>query len=118
MAKANKRTSTRRPDRMVTFEISTLRPLRVGQQVFIAGDLAALGGWQPDGFPLTRLDDNLWSGYLLVPEGRAVEFKITRGTWASEEADPPGVARAANHVLPEHGNTTFRHTVNAWRDRG
>ena len=78
------KSSKRSPDeRMITFEITTSHPLPVGQQVFIAGNLDMLGNWQADGFPLTRLDDNVWTGYTVIAEGLPVEFKITRGTWAT-----------------------------------
>lgn len=117
MPNNTKRRTGRAAGRMVTFEITTLRPLPVGQQIFIAGNITALGNWEPDGFPLTRLDDNLWSGYLVTESEGTLEFKITRGAWRSEEADRPGVARAQNHVLPAGGNTTFRHIVNSWVDR-
>ncbi len=109
--------SSRINERMVTFEITTLRPLPVGQQVFISGDTDALGHWRADGFPLTRLDDNLWSGYMLAREDQPIEFKITRGGWHNEEADKPGAAREDNHKLPAGGNITFRHIVNSWIDR-
>jgi hypothetical protein len=112
-----KKTSTRLPERTVTFEITTLRPLPVGQQVFISGNIDVLGNWQPDGFPLTRLDDNLWSGYAVIRNNTPVEFKITRGTWTSEEADSPGVARRDNLTLPPDGNVSFKHIVNGWIDR-
>lgn len=115
MGQSKKKTS--RNDRTVTFEITTFRPLPVGQQVFISGNIDVLGQWQADGFPLTRLDDNLWSGYAVIPANTPVEFKITRGTWTSEEAEKPGVTRTENLSLPGSGNVSFKHIVNGWIDR-
>jgi hypothetical protein len=112
-----KKKSSRTADRMVTFEITTFRPLPVGQQVFISGNIDVLGHWKADGFPLTRLDDNLWSGYAVVPDNTPVEFKITRGTWTSEEAESNRIARKENLTLPARGTTTFKHIVNGWIDR-
>jgi Starch binding domain len=117
MVQTKKKPSSRIAERTVTFAITTLRPLPVGQQVFIAGNINALGNWNPDGFPLTRLDDNVWSGYAVIGLNTPVEFKITRGTWTSEEAESPGKARKENLTLPADGNVSFKHTVNGWIDR-
>lgn len=117
MATAAKKSTSHRTERMVTFEITTTRPLPVGQQVFISGNIDPLGNWQADGFPLTRLDDNLWSGYTVIKPGMEVEFKITRGTWASEESGEAQRPREQNHSLAKSGNVSFKHTVAGWIDR-
>ncbi|HMO49513.1 MAG TPA: CBM20 domain-containing protein [Kiritimatiellia bacterium] len=117
MAAINKHPEARTTERMVTFEITTAHPLPVGQQVFIAGNLEMFGAWRPDGFPLTRLDDNLWSGYAVIAEGAAVEFKITRGSWSTEEADADGAPRREHHSLGAKGPVAFRYTVTRWIDR-
>lgn len=104
-------------DRMVTFEVKTTKPLPVGQQVFISGNISALGSWQPDGFPLTRLNDNVWSGYAVIEPVIPVEFKVTRGTWHTEECDADGKIREENHTLDDEGSITFKHTVIRWLDR-
>ncbi len=115
--KANKSTPSPRSERMITFEILTTKPLPVGQQVFISGSLDMFGAWQPDGFPLTRLDDNAWTGYTVISEGLSAEFKITRGTWGSEEADENGVAIPKNYNLAASGTVSFKHKVARWVDR-
>ncbi|HMP89287.1 MAG TPA: carbohydrate-binding module family 20 domain-containing protein [Kiritimatiellia bacterium] len=112
-----KQNSSRDTERVVTFEITTEKPLPVGQQVFISGNVDILGNWQADGFPLTRLDDNLWSGYAVIANNIPVEFKITRGTWTSEEASENNLPRVENLVLAKTGNVSFKHTVKTWIDR-
>ena len=104
-------------ERRITFEITTPSPLPVGQQVFISGNIEMLGAWQPDGFPLTRMDDNLWTGYAVIPTGSPIEFKITRGLWHTEEADADGNVRVHNQTLAEHGNVAYRHKIIRWLDR-
>ncbi|HMP72182.1 MAG TPA: carbohydrate-binding module family 20 domain-containing protein [Kiritimatiellia bacterium] len=104
-------------ERLVTFEVMTRLPLPVGQQVFVSGNLDMLGNWAPDGFPLTRMDDNLWSGHAFLPAHEPVAFKITRGTWASEEVSPDGEALPENIFIPAGSNTTFRRTVFGWKDQ-
>lgn len=117
MKAAKENAGGRETGRMVTFEITTTTPLPVGQQVFISGNIDMLGAWRPDGFPLTRLDDNVWAGYAMIAAGLPVEFKITRGTWSSEEADEQGVAISGNKKIPPTGPVSFKHTVLRWIDR-
>jgi len=117
MAESKKKSTSRDAERVVTFEITTTRPLPVGQQVFISGNIDMLGNWQPDGFPLTRLDDNIWSGYAVIADGIPVEFKVTRGSWTAEEAEKPGKPRVDNLKLAKTGNISFKHTVTGWIDR-
>lgn len=70
--------------RCVTFRVTTLVPLPEGEQVFITGADARLGQWKPDGLPLAREGELAWMGRGLLPTG-AEPFKLTRGTWGSEE---------------------------------
>lgn len=109
----DKKKSTR--DRTVIFEIKTVRPLNVGEQVFVTGDQEMLGNWRPDGLPLTRMGENSWSGSAILPGKTATEFKVTRGTWSTEEVSATGEA-PANSVLKAGSNTTIRKTVVAWKD--
>ncbi len=104
----------RKTQRTVTFEVKTARPLPVGQQVFIAGGAKVLGNWRPDGLPLTRMGENLWSGYAILPVGESVEYKITLGDWESEALDESGVT-PGNFVLKPGGDISIRHTVSAWK---
>ena len=117
MAESKKKSSRHDAERTVTFEVATTRPLPVGQQVFISGTVDILGHWLPDGFPLTRLDDNIWSGYVVIANNVDIEFKITRGTWSSEEAESGNQPRSANLTVAKSGNVSFKHTVSGWIDR-
>ena len=110
----DKKKSTR--DRTVIFEIKTARPLNVGEQVFVTGDQQMLGSWRPDGLPLTRMGENIWSGLAILPGKEATAYKITRGTWDTEEVSSTGVA-PDNAILKAGGNTTIRKTIAAWKDQ-
>lgn len=105
----------RKTQRTVTFEIRTTKPLPVGQQVFIAGGTKALGNWRPDGLPLTRMGENVWSGSAMLPVNDEVEYKITLGDWNSEALDDEGNI-PNNFVLKPGGDVTVRHTVKAWKN--
>jgi hypothetical protein len=104
----------RKTQRTVTFEVKTLKPLPVGQQVFIAGGTKALGNWRPDGLPLTRMGENIWSGYAILPVDESVEYKITLGDWDSEALNENGLV-PGNHVLKPGGDISVRHIVPGWK---
>jgi hypothetical protein len=105
----------RRPDRTVIFEVKTERPLPVGQQVFITGSVEMLGHWKADGFPLTRMGENLWAGSAMLPAGEMIEFKVTRGTWDTEEVQADGTA-PENSTLKPGSDASVRKTVTGWKD--
>ena len=106
---------TRGKDRTIFFEIKTLKPLSIGEQIFVAGSVDMLGRWKPDGFPLTRMGENSWSGSALLPVDTDIEYKITRGSWESEEVSAEGVA-PMNSILPVGGPATIRREIVGWKD--
>ena len=106
----------RKTQRTVTFEVRTDKALPIGQQVFIAGGAKALGNWRPDGLPLTRMGENVWSGYAILPVGESLEYKITLGDWDSEALDERG-ATPGNYALKPGGDLTVRHAVTAWKNK-
>lgn len=58
--------------------------------IFVAGNLKALGQWKPDGLKLKRSQDGLYRGEIVVPAGTQLEFKLTQGTWERVEKDHAG----------------------------
>jgi hypothetical protein len=101
--------------RRLTFTVVTARPLPLGEQVFVSGNVPALGDWAPDGLPLSRTDENVWTGAAEVPRGLRIEFKITRGSWETEEAGKrPGPP--PNHRAPPRDEAAVRLHVKRWRD--
>lgn len=105
----------RNKSRRITFEIKTNAPLSVGEQVFITGNQQILGNWKADGFPLTRMADNIWTGSAVLPGDEAIEYKVTRGDWETEEVDAKG-AIPGNSTLKAGGDTAVRRTVAGWKD--
>ncbi|MBU1694209.1 MAG: hypothetical protein KJ726_10660 [Verrucomicrobia bacterium] len=103
--------------RLVKFEISTTTPLPAGDQLFICGSQEGLGLWKPDGLPLTRMSDDLWTGMAVCSAGEPLEFKITRGTWETEEVEGDGTV-PSNRRLEPGGTFTVQHTVVRWKDSG
>ena len=91
-------------------------PLPVGEQVFVTGNHDLIGNWDPDGFPLTRTDDNVWSGSAVFPAGQTIEYKITRGSWDTEEALEDGTVPTANKTVLADQDRQVRHEVARWKD--
>jgi alpha-amylase len=63
-----------------------------GENIFVAGNVAALGGWDPDAaVPLSPDDYPLWQATVELPTGAAVEYKYIRKDEAGSvvwESDP------------------------------
>lgn len=57
------------------------------ETVYIAGNLDVLGGWRPDGLLLVRKDDGKYLAEFRAASGAIVEFKVTKGQWATVEKD-------------------------------
>jgi enterochelin esterase-like enzyme len=98
----------------LNFEISI--PADAGRQrVVITGSDPALGAWQPEKGLVLRADaDGKFRGACDLPHG-LVEFKITRGTWQTEEASPDGDPVLNYQRLVAHDLTASEEVEN-WRD--
>ena len=83
-------------------------------KIYLAGNLGAVGSWRADGAPLRRLDeDHTWAATLELPRGKTLEYKITRGSWATVEKGPAG-EEVANRALALNGNVVERVHVARW----
>ena len=102
--------------RRITFNINTLLPLPAGEQVFVTGSNRMLGNWAPDGMPLTRLDEDVWTGDFEVPGKEALEYKITRGTWDTEQVLADGGIPLNSHIS-SGDNVDIALTIHRWKDQ-
>ncbi len=96
--------------------VQTAVALGVGEQVFLTGAGDELGGWRADAVPMTRVDDNRWEVVLSLPGTDPLEFKITRGSWESEEVEADGRV-PANRVLKPEDQGRMVLPVAGWKDR-
>jgi predicted alpha/beta superfamily hydrolase len=95
--------------------VQTAISLGVGEQVFLTGNIDELGRWNVATIPMTRMDDNRWEAILSLRTPDPFEFKITRGTWETEEVDAQG-GLMANHVLTPKDGGTVEIRVAGWKD--
>lgn len=95
--------------------VQTAISLGAGEQVFLTGSSDELGRWHVAAIPMTRMDDQRWEATLSLRSAEPIEFKVTRGSWETEEVDAQGKLMA-NHVLrPAEGGTT-EIRVAGWKD--
>lgn len=66
--------------------------------IYLAGSLPSVGGFKPDGVILTRQTDGSYAADLELDPGQMLEFKITRGSWATVEKNAEGSERP-NRIL-------------------
>jgi hypothetical protein len=70
--------------------VQTAISLGIGEQVFLTGAVEELGRWNVAAVPMTRTDENRWEAILSLRTEGPIEFKITRGTWETEQVDANG----------------------------
>ena len=88
-----------------------------GASLYLTGNDELLGNWSPGGYALSPAGEGRWEAFLRFDAGRAIEFKVTRGTWESEALDEQGVV-PANHTVTIEGETTMTIDVPSWKDSG
>ena len=88
------------------------------QGLYISGSIPALGNWDAAGVPLKKRDDGKFEatvpGLLNTME---YEFKVTRGTWGTVEADADG-KDITNHTFVAKNDAKVEVAVADWLDDG
>ncbi|HHS98165.1 MAG TPA: hypothetical protein ENK08_09800, partial [Chloroflexi bacterium] len=115
--------SARAEQRWVTLTFSVTVPAFTPQEdtVYVAGDDAAVFGasWDPAAQPLQRIDATHWRTTLRAPEGMALRYKYTRGSWDRVEKWGWLVGLANRTITPTWGTSgamTVADVVHNWRD--
>jgi len=98
----------------ITFRIHT-NNIPDTENVYITGNGPELGNWQPDRISLINTSGNLWEKSISLPAGEHVEFKITRGSWDTEEVMSDGTI-PGNHKLFITEDTTINLIIQNWKD--
>ena len=105
-----------------TVQVPTTTP--AGAQVYLAGDA---WGWTPDGAPMRSLGNGVWQYTQVFPASTAIQYKYTRGSWSSVEADSSfndvsnrTLTVSAQQTKPNNGNTYAAYFQNDsvvnWKD--
>jgi hypothetical protein len=100
----------------VTFSVTIPPTSDPDDVVYIAGGFQ---GWDPDGTPMTQVDDSTWAISLEFEDAANLEYKYTRGSWEAVEKDA-GCGEIPNRTLSVEyageGRMEVRDDVEKWRD--
>ena len=88
--------------------------LKPEDKIYITGNQAALGNWNPSAVPLLK-DGNHWKGTFSFPVETKLEYKFTKGSWDAEALNsdmrvPP------NYQLTLHADTVIHYVIPFWKD--
>jgi len=97
----------------VSFRVRVPEGTPAQNKLYVAGNLDALGPWQPDLFPLKRVGPFEFEGELDIPVGHTLQYKITRGSWSTVEKEIDG-GEINNRILRVQGDVKAEIQVAAW----
>jgi predicted alpha/beta superfamily hydrolase len=83
-------------------------------KVFVAGSVPVLGNWRPDGLSLPRQPNGTYTAEVELAAGQSIEFKITRGTWATVEQNADGSDRPNRTATIDADTQKIEVTVARW----
>jgi predicted alpha/beta superfamily hydrolase len=100
----------------VRFRVSVPDDTPRDATLFLAGNTDQLGPWQPNAFALRRVDANAFVGEIKLPIGFELQYKVTRGSWATVEKTLGG-GEISNRVCKADADVDVDITVAAWAAR-
>jgi predicted alpha/beta superfamily hydrolase len=99
----------------IRFRISVPASTPAEPSIHVVGSDPILGGWSHPGLLARRVRDRHYEAECELPRGESIEFKITRGTWASAEVFPSGTPRYNRHRRFQRA-ATVGVVVRQWAD--
>ncbi|MHA6529608.1 carbohydrate binding domain-containing protein [Paenibacillus sp. BAC0078] len=99
----------------VTFRVSVPGSTPASGPVYLTGSFNSWNAADP-AYQLTKGSDGVYSITLSLPAGTAVQYKITRGSWATVETASSGADIANRTLTPAGGAQTVSLTVQRWKD--
>ncbi len=99
----------------VTIKVIT-HNLPDSSEIFVTGNNATLGNWDPGKIKLIMLNDSTWERVFKFQKGEELEFKITRGSWSKERLNDDETV-PGNTTFTVSNDTTVIFNVNKWSDQ-
>ncbi len=99
----------------ITYHISTTKPLKANETVYIAGSHANLGDWQPNKIAFKRENDTVFNAKIQLPRGKSFEYKFTHGNWNNEQTLGNGTI-PANQFINIRKDTNINIKISNWKD--
>jgi len=84
------------------------------EEIFITGNHSKLGNWDPAAISL-KFQDGFWNKTLTFPHDTHLEYKFTRGSWASEAIDD-NLNIPGNFQLIVTQDTIITYNLNHWKN--
>ncbi|KGE20869.1 alpha-amylase family glycosyl hydrolase [Paenibacillus wynnii] len=100
----------------VTFRVTVPSTTPASGPVYLTGSFNNWNAADP-AYQLTKGSDGIYSITLNLPAGTAVQYKLTRGTWATVETTTSGADIANRTLTPSGGAQTVTLTVQRWKDQ-
>jgi thiol-disulfide isomerase/thioredoxin len=100
----------------VTFLVQVPTSTPVEDTLYIAGNDPAMGSWNPKGLRLQRNASGEYEALVRFAKGSHVEYKITRGNWATVEKGKNN-EELANRIFDVSSDRTVMIRVACWRDQ-
>ncbi len=118
LAQAPAPTAQAQQEPQLTFEVTVPPETPVNSEVWLSGNHAALGQWNGAGVKLTRSPEGKYTTRLSLPAGTALEYKVTRGSWATVEKDASGQELRNRTLSVGSRSERISVTVARWADQG
>ncbi|KUP26002.1 carbohydrate binding domain-containing protein [Paenibacillus sp. DMB5] len=100
----------------VTFRVTVPSTTPSSGPVYLSGSFNSWNAADP-AYQLTKGSDGVYSITLSLPAGTAVQYKVTRGSWATVETSSSGAEIANRTLTPAGGAQTVNLTVQRWKDQ-
>jgi len=101
-------------NRTITFRVIA-NTIPDTSKIFISGNVAQLGGWQPDIIKLKNQKNHTWEITQSFPVDSTIEFKFTRGSWDSEALADDG-SNLQNYTHIVKNDTILNFNFVNWKD--
>jgi predicted alpha/beta superfamily hydrolase len=102
---------------LVTFSVQVPPSTPPDAEIWVSGNQPELGNWNGAGVQLfRRASDGRYVRRIPFATGTSLEFKVTRGSWATVEKGPRG-EEVANRTLNVLVPTELDISVASWRDQ-
>jgi len=99
----------------IAFRVKPPKSTPANAKLYLAGDAQALGAWKPDGVELKKGDDGVYAARVTLPADQGIQYKVTRGTWATVEKKADG-SEMGNRTFTPTKDTTVDVEVAAWAE--
>lgn len=102
-------------DPEITFQVTVPESSPADAEIWISGNVPTLGSWDGRGLLASKVADKTYRIGQTFPVGTHIEFKVTRGSWATVEKDSSG-EEISNRMHEVTQAETLMVEVSTWRD--